>query len=192
MADTLFYLFAALTLASALLVVVNRKPVNCVVAMIVTIVGVAANLFLLDAPFLATLLIMIYAGAVIVLFLFVVMLIDPDVPALKRGWAGAALGGAVFFALCAAGTFWLFGWSGSVPAGALPAAEVPAPAASDSPTAFGRPPFPRLAVLVEAAALLLLAAMVSVFMLHAHRRRGNAEQKKEKDGGCCCGCCGQK
>ena len=48
MADTLFYLFAALTLASALLVVVNRKPVNCVVAIIVTIVGVAANLFLLD------------------------------------------------------------------------------------------------------------------------------------------------
>ena len=137
----------------------------------------------------------LYEGAifvVIVLFLFVVMLIDPDVPALKRGWAGAALGGAVFFALCAAGTFWLFGWSGSVPAEALPAAEVPALAYSDSPTAFGWPLFTKYAVLVEAAALLLLAAMVSVFMLHAHRRRGNAEQKKEKDGGCCCGCCGQK
>ena len=104
MVDTLFYLFATLTLVSALLVVVNRKPVNSVVAMIVTIVGVAANLFLLDAPFLATLLIMVYAGAVIVLFLFVIMLMDPEVPALKRGWFGSALGGVVFFALLAAGT----------------------------------------------------------------------------------------
>ena len=116
MVDTLFYLFATLTLVSALLVVLNRKPVNSVVAMIVTIVGVAANLFLLDAPFLATLLIMVYAGAVIVLFLFVIMLMDPDVPALKRGWFGSALGGVVFFALCAAGTVWLFGFSGAVSA----------------------------------------------------------------------------
>lgn len=181
MADILFYLFAALTLASAFLVVVNRKLVNCVVAMILTIVGVAANFFLLDAPFLATLLIMVYAGAVIVLFLFVIMLMSPDVPALKRDRFGSATGGLVFFALCAAGTVWLFGFSGAIPA--LESPDVPAELAySDEATAFGWPLFTKYVVLVEASAILLLAAMVSVFMLH--RRRGNAKQ-------CACSCtCG--
>ncbi len=188
MADILFYLFAALTLVSALLVVVNRKPVNCIVAMILTIVGVAANFFLLDAPFLATLLIMIYAGAVIVLFLFVIMLMSPDVPALKRGWFGTALGGLVFFALCAAGTVWFFGFSGAVPAldattEKVLAESVPATIAySSDATAFGWPLFTKYVVLVEASAILLLAAMVAVFMLHRHR--GNAKQ-------CACSCtCG--
>lgn len=181
MVDTLFYLFAALTLVSALLVVVNRKPVNCVVAMIVTVVGVAANLFLLDAPFLATLLIMVYAGAVIVLFLFVIMLMDPDVPALKRGWFGTALGGLVLFALCAAGTVWLFGFSEAAPALAAPAADVPAELAySNNATAFGYPLFTKYAVLAEGAALLLLAAMVAVFMLHSHRRKAVCRCGNEK------------
>lgn len=180
MADTLFYLFAALTLVSAILVVVNRKPVNCVVSMIVTIVGVAANLFLLDAPFLATLLIMVYAGAVIVLFLFVVMLMDPEVPALKRGWLRSGIGGAVFFALCAAGTIWLFGFSGAV-SDPLPATTFAFEAVnySNNATAFGWPLFTKYVVLVEASALLLLAAMVSVFMLHAKRRPQKA---------CACAC----
>jgi len=182
MADTLFYLFAALTLVSALLVVVNRKPVNCVVAMILSIVGVAANMFLLDAPFLATLLVMIYAGAVIVLFLFVIMLTDPAVPALKRGWLGMAFGGVVFFALCAAGAIWLFGFSGSVSA-EIPVAEnaSAALAYSNDATAFGYPLFTKYVILVEATALLLLAAMVAVFMLHS--------RKKHSASDACVDCC---
>ena len=181
MVDTLFYLFATLTLVSALLVVVNRKPVNSVVAMIVTIVGVAANLFLLDAPFLATLLIMVYAGAVIVLFLFVIMLMDPEVPALKRGWFGSALGGVVFFALLAAGTVWLFGFSGALPVISAPTEGMPeALAYSNNATAFGWPLFTKYVVLVEASALLLLAAMVAVFMLHSRRRVSEPS--------CECGC----
>lgn len=180
MVDTLFCLFAAVTLVSALLVVVNRKPVNCVVAMILTIVGVSANLFLLDAPFLATLLIMVYAGAVIVLFLFVIMLMNPDVPALKRGWFGIAVGGLIFFALCAAGTVWLFGFSGALDG--TTAGTVAEPLAySNSASQFGRLLFTKYVVLVEASALLLLAAMVAVFMLHS-RRRGNAESES-----CACG-----
>lgn len=171
MADTLFYLFAALTLVSAMLVVVNRKPVNSVVAMILTIVGVAANLFLLDAPFLATLLIMVYAGAVIVLFLFVIMLMDPDVPALKRGWLKSALGGTVFFALTAAGTVWLFGFSGALPALEADTIKTASVLAySNDATAFGWPLFTKYVVLIEASALLLLAAMVAVFMLHSKRK----------------------
>lgn len=182
MADVLFYVFAAFTLVSALAVIVNRKPVNCVVAMILTIVGAAANMFLLDAPFLATLLIMVYAGAVIVLFLFVIMLMDPDTPALKHGWVCPALGALVFFAICAAGTIWLFGFSGAVPATDADAI-IGAPAAlsySNEAMSFGWPLFTKYVVLVEATAMLLLAAMVAVFVLHSHRR-GNEEKSA-------CGC----
>lgn len=168
--NALFYLFAAFTLVSGLLVIVNRKPVNAAMAMILTIAGVAANFFLLDAPFLATLLIMVYAGAVIVLFLFVIMLADPDLKPLKTGWAKTAAGGLVFLALATAGAVWLFGFSGSL--SDFGSAEqlrgtVPYSAAAAD---FGKVLFTKYALLIEAVALLLLASMAAVFMLHSRRR----------------------
>ncbi|MGN0834508.1 MAG: NADH-quinone oxidoreductase subunit J [Candidatus Spyradosoma sp.] len=173
--NALFYLFAAFTLVSGLLVLVNRRPVNAAMAMILTLVGVAANFFLLDAPFLATLLIMVYAGAVLVLFLFVIMLTDPDLKPLKAGWAKTAAGGLVFLALATAGAVWLFGFSGALPADA--SAGETALAYSAEAKVFGQILFTKYALLIEAVALLLLAAMAAVFMLHAHRRtlpRGDA------------------
>ena len=167
--NALFYLFAAFTLVSGLLVIINRKPVNAAMAMILTIVGVAANFFLLNAPFLATLLIMVYAGAVIVLFLFVIMLMDPDLKPLKSGWMKTALTGAVFFVLATAGTVWLFGFSDALPA-ALPAEAETAVAYSADAKVFGQILFTKYALLIEAVALLLLAAMAAVFMLHARRQ----------------------
>lgn len=168
--NALFYLFAAFTLVSGLLVIINRKPVNAAMAMILTIVGVAANFFLLDAPFLATLLIMVYAGAVIVLFLFVIMLMDPDLKPLKSGWLKTAIGGAVFFALTTAGVVWLFGFSGALPAEIQEGTAVGAVPYTAEAKVFGQILFTKYAVLIEAVALLLLAAMAAVFMLHARRR----------------------
>ena len=167
--NALFFLFAAWTLVSGLLVIVNRKPVNCVMAMILTIVGVAANFFLLNAPFLATLLIMVYAGAVIVLFLFVIMLMDPDLKPLKSGWFKTAFGGAVFLALCSAGAVWLFNFSGAIPA-EITASAGALPYSADA-KAFGAMLFSgKYVVLVEVSALLLLASMAAVFMLHEKRK----------------------
>lgn len=168
--NALFYLFAAFTLVSGLLVIINRKPVNAAMAMILTIVGVAANFFLLNAPFLATLLIMVYAGAVIVLFLFVIMLMDPDLKPLKSGWMKTAIGGTVFFALATAGAVWLFQFSGALPAEL--STEIPENTVAYSADAkvFGQILFTKYALLIEAVALLLLAAMAAVFMLHARRR----------------------
>lgn len=168
--NALFYLFAAFTLVSGLLVIINRKPVNAAMAMILTIVGVAANFFLLNAPFLATLLIMVYAGAVVVLFLFVIMLMDPDLKPLKSGWMKTALCGVVFFVLAAAGSVWLFGFSGGLPAELAAGAPEGAIAYSADAKVFGQILFTKYALLVEAVALLLLAAMAAVFMLHARRR----------------------
>lgn len=167
--NALFYLFAAFTLVSGLLVIVNRKPVNAAVAMILTIVGVAANFFLLNAPFLATLLIMVYAGAVIVLFLFVIMLMDPDLKPLKAGWKKTALGGLVFLVLACAGSVWLFQFSGYIPENVMLTDAAADIAYSADAKVFGQVLFTKYALLVEAVALLLLAAMAAVFMLHARR-----------------------
>jgi NADH-quinone oxidoreductase subunit J len=76
MADLIFYLFAALILGSALLVVFNTNTVNAALWFLVGLVGVAGIFVLLDAYLLAVLLILVYAGAVVSLFLFIVMLLD--------------------------------------------------------------------------------------------------------------------
>lgn len=167
--NALFYLFAAFTLVSGLLVIVNRKPVNAAMAMILTIVGVAANFFLLNAPFLATLLIMVYAGAVIVLFLFVIMLMDPDLKPLKAGWKKTAFGGLVLLVLAIAGSVWLFQFSGAIPADLMLTDAADVPYSADAKV-FGQVLFTKYALLVEAVAMLLLAAMAAVFMLHARRQ----------------------
>jgi NADH-quinone oxidoreductase subunit J len=76
MADFFFYLFAFLTVLAAAGVVVNRNAVNAGICLLLSFLGVAVLLVLLDAYFLAALQILVYAGAVAVLFLFVIMLFD--------------------------------------------------------------------------------------------------------------------
>jgi NADH-quinone oxidoreductase subunit J len=76
MADFLFYLFAFLTVLSAMGVVVNRNAVNAAMCLLLSLAGVAALFTLLDSALLAFVFLLVYAGAVVVLFLFVVMLLD--------------------------------------------------------------------------------------------------------------------
>ncbi|MEO0510144.1 MAG: NADH-quinone oxidoreductase subunit J [Verrucomicrobiota bacterium] len=78
MLDILFYVFAAVTLISALLMVLSPNAVNGAICMIVSFVGTAAIFVLLEAYFLAVIQILVYAGAVMVLFLFIIMLLDVD------------------------------------------------------------------------------------------------------------------
>ena len=76
--DWLFYLFSALILGPAMLVAVSRNPVNAAMNMILSFVGVAGMLVLLESYFLAILQVLVYAGAIVVLFLFIIMLIDAE------------------------------------------------------------------------------------------------------------------
>ena len=78
MANLIFYLFAALTLGSALAVVLCKDTVNAALALLLSLVGVAGVFVLLEAYLLAVLLILVYAGAVVALFLFIVMLLNPQ------------------------------------------------------------------------------------------------------------------
>lgn len=76
MANLLFYVFAFLTVACAALVVVNKNPVNGAMFLLLSLVGLAGLFVMLDAALLAFVLILVYAGAVVALFLFIIMLLD--------------------------------------------------------------------------------------------------------------------
>src|SRR6202522_4417099 len=80
-----FYLFAGITVASAVMVISSRNPVHSVLFLILSFFNAAGLFVLLGAEFLAMILIVVYVGAVAVLFLFVVMMLDIDFAELKRG-----------------------------------------------------------------------------------------------------------
>src|ERR1700732_4757994 len=93
-----FYLFAAVCVASAFMVIAARNPVHSVLFLILAFVNAAGLFVLMGAEFLAMLLIVVYVGAVAVLFLFVVMMLDVDFAQLRAGFLqylpiGALVGG---------------------------------------------------------------------------------------------------
>src|SRR5579862_6041938 len=102
MQDILFYIFAILTLACGALVILGRNPVNCAMFLVLTIVSMAGLFVLLHAFFLAAVQVLVYAGAVIVLFLFVIMLLDlkeeerRSIKAVAAVLAVVAVGGLAF------------------------------------------------------------------------------------------------
>ncbi len=87
MMSIIFYLFSTIALASAILVISCRNPVHSVLSLIVTFFAVAGLFVLLGAEFLAMLLMIVYVGAVAVLFLFVVMMLDIDFVELRAGFS---------------------------------------------------------------------------------------------------------
>src|ERR1700686_872266 len=97
-----FYLFAGTCVASAVMVIVSRNPVHSVLYLILAFVSAAGLFVLLGAEFLAMILVVVYVGAVAVLFLFVVMMLDVDFTELRQGFLnylpfGAVIGGILFF-----------------------------------------------------------------------------------------------
>ncbi len=85
-AAAFFYLFSAIAVGSAFMVVASRNPVHSVLFLILTFVNAAGLFLLMGAEFLAMLLIVVYVGAVMVLFLFVVMMLDVDFAELRQGF----------------------------------------------------------------------------------------------------------
>ena len=99
MANFLFYFFASPALVSAGLVVVSKNPVNAALGLLLSLVGVAGLFVLLNAALLAFVLLLVYAGAVVALFLFIIMLLDtrpePSKPSPRLTLIAATLGGAL-------------------------------------------------------------------------------------------------
>lgn len=170
MLDFLFYLFAALTVLASLLVVVDRNAVNAAMFMIVSFVGMASLFVLLNAYFLAILQILVYAGAVMVLFLFIIMLLDVEVASRKRIDKISFAASCIALALLVAGTVALFtggdlSLGGGFPeVGTDPTGEAPM-AFTTAARSFGYGLFTKYLLPFEVTGFLLLIAMVGVIVL---------------------------
>src|SRR5271170_2778293 len=170
-----FYIFAAVLVSSALMVVVSRNPVHSVFFLILAFFNAAALFVLLGAEFLAMILVIVYVGAVAVLFLFVVMMLDVDFSELKRGILrylplGAAVGLALVIELGLVGYFWAFPTaSGSALASATPAHVT-------NTAALGMILYTTYVYYFQIAGLVLLVAMIGAIVLTLRHRPGVRRQ----------------
>jgi NADH-quinone oxidoreductase subunit J len=169
-----FYVLAAISIASALLVVSVRNPVHSVLALILAFFSSAGLFVLLGAEFLAMLLVVVYVGAVAVLFLFVVMMLDVDFSSLRAGFARyLPLGG--FVALFLLGEMVVVA-SAVAQRGAMAAKhEAPLPAVSNTEL-IGRVLYTDYVYFFQAAGLVLLVAMIGAIVLTLRHKPNTKRQ----------------
>jgi len=171
----LFYLFSAILVLAALAVISARNPVYSALALVMCFVTSAAIWLLIEAEFLAVVLVLVYVGAVMVLFLFVVMMLDINVAELREGftrfyWLGWITAGAVIVEI--AGVIWAKGAMGiDVSRGATPHA-----ADYSNTLELGRILYTQYAYPLELAAMLLLVAIVAAIALTMRHRAGLQKQ----------------
>jgi NADH-quinone oxidoreductase subunit J len=172
-----FYLLAAVTVVSALLVVTARNPVHSVLWLILSFFSAAGLFVLLGAEFLAMLLVVVYVGAVAVLFLFVVMMLDVDFVKLREGFAKyfplAAIVAAVLLAEMIVITVTV------ATGGAAADAVGPAVATADRTNieAIGRVLYTDYVYFFQAAGIVLLIAMIGAITLTLRHKPGIKRQK---------------
>ena len=166
-----FYLFAALVIASAVMVIMSRNPVHSVLWLILAFFNAAGLMVLVGAEFIAALMVIVYVGAVAVLFLFVVMMLDIDFAELRAGFIkNFPLGIAIALVLAAELIFGIGAYqAGRIDLGVASGAA--APILGESNTAsIGAVLYRDYIFLFEAAGLILLVAMVGAIVL-THRKR---------------------
>ncbi|WP_300974109.1 NADH-quinone oxidoreductase subunit J [Sphingomonas sp. LHG3406-1] len=164
-----FYLFAAVTITSAVLVIFARNPVHSVLWLILAFFNAAGLMLLVGAEFIAMLLVIVYVGAVAVLFLFVVMMLDIDFSQLRSGFNRNLPFGLLIAIVLLAEIVIAFS---AYRAGPAVAAQ---PVASPVPNieALGVELYSRYLLPFELAGLILLVAMIGAIVL-THRSRGDA------------------
>ena len=170
-----FYLFAFIAVGAAFMVISARNPVHSVLFLILAFVNAAGLFVLMGAEFLAMILIVVYVGAVAVLFLFVVMMLDVDFAELKRGALqylpfGGLIGLVLVVELIMAGSVWVL-----QPA-ALAAKAHATPAGLTSTEALGRILYTDYVYYFQIAGLVLLVAMIGAIVLTLRSRPGVRRQ----------------
>jgi NADH-quinone oxidoreductase subunit J len=170
-----FYLFATLVIASATLTIMARNPVHSVLWLILAFFNAAGLMLIVGAEFIAMLLVIVYVGAVAVLFLFVVMMLDIDFTELRAGFAQYLPFGVLLVVILAAEMiFAVSAWSaGGV---ALNAKIAPTPANVPNIEALGTLIYTRYLYIFEGAGLVLLVAMIGAIVL-THRARGGVRSQ---------------
>ncbi|HET6621769.1 MAG TPA: NADH-quinone oxidoreductase subunit J [Dongiaceae bacterium] len=171
-----FYVFAAVAVVSAVLVVANRNPVYSVLFLILTFFNVAGLFVLLGAEFLAMMLIVVYVGAVAVLFLFVVMMLDINFAELRQGFVRYAGIGAVVGIILVAEIIFVVSSGAMAPAIATLAGS-PTPAGVSNTQALGQILYTDYFYLFQSAGIVLLIAMIGAIVLTHREREGVKRQR---------------
>jgi NADH-quinone oxidoreductase subunit J len=171
-----FYLFAIVAVLSAAAVVTVRNPVHSVLLLILTFFNAAGLFVLLGAEFLAMLLVVVYVGAVAVLFLFVVMMLDINFVEMREGFLnylpiGVLVAAVLFVELAFVGGGW------AMSADKVAALAQPIPAGQTNVHALGMLIYTDYAYIFQAAGLVLLTAMIGAIVLTLRHRDGVRRQK---------------
>jgi NADH-quinone oxidoreductase subunit J len=163
--------------ASAVMVIAARNPVHSVLFLILAFVNAAGLFVLLGAEFLAMILIVVYVGAVAVLFLFVVMMLDIDFTELRQGVLsylpiGALVGAVLLFELLVVVGAWAIGPD----VGKAIASPIPAASDVSNTQALGLVLYTRYVYFFEASGMILLVAMIGAIVLTLHHKPGVKRQ----------------
>jgi NADH-quinone oxidoreductase subunit J len=176
-AAVFFYLFSAVLLASAFMVISSRNPVHSVLWLILGFVNAAGLFVLMGAEFLAMILIVVYVGAVAVLFLFVVMMLDIDFAELRQGFLQYLPFGAVIALIFLVELVLVAGtWSLAPAATAAKSAAATVPQDTMNTRALGRVLYTQYVYLFQTAGLILLVAMIGAIVLTLRERVGVKRQ----------------
>ncbi len=170
-----FYLFSAIAVAAGIMVIAARNPVHAVLYLILAFFNAAGLFLLLGAEFLAMILVVVYVGAVAVLFLFVVMMLDVDFAELRAGFikylpVGGLIGVILLFELIFVLGTWIL-----APTGTL---ETPMPqdSAVTNTEALGRVIYTQYVLYFQVAGLILLTAMIGAIVLTLRARENVKRQ----------------
>ena len=172
-----FYLFAITTIAGGLFTVISRNPVHSVLWLILAFLSSAGLFVLLGAEFVAMLLAIVYVGAVAVLFLFVVMMLDVDFAELRAGMTdylpvGLLIGLVLLIQLGLVGGSWVFADA----APELRAAVAPIPEQIENTRAIGQLVYTEYLLMFQLAGLVLLVAMIGAIVLTLRHKPGIKRQ----------------
>ncbi|MCX7297198.1 MAG: NADH-quinone oxidoreductase subunit J [Hyphomicrobiales bacterium] len=166
-----FYLFAGILVASAFMVIASKNPVHSVLYLILAFVNAAGLFVMMGAEFLAMILVVVYVGAVAVLFLFVVMMLDVDFAELKKGVlqylpVGLLLGGIFLAELLLVVGSWVIG------PGVPKAITAPIPSGISNTEAIGLVLYTKYVFFFEISGMILLVAMIGAIVLTLrHKKR---------------------
>lgn len=170
-----FYLFSGVMIGAAFMVISARNPVHSVLFLILAFFNAAGLFVLLGAEFLAMILVVVYVGAVAVLFLFVVMMLDVDFAELKQGFLqylpiGGTLGLVVLIEVILVVSAWTIG-----PV-SIANVATPMPPGMTNTMALGRVLYTQYLYLFQAAGLILLTAMIGAIVLTLRHKVGVKRQ----------------
>lgn len=172
-----FYVFAALLVASGVMVISARNPVHSVLFLILAFFQAAGLCLLMGAEFIAMILVIVYVGAVAVLFLFVVMMLDINFRELRKGAMEALpLGALVGLILLAELAAVVGGWIVAPNVGAIAGAPTPSFDQVSNTQALGRLMYTQYVYLFQASGIVLLIAMIGAIVLTLRHRPGVRKQ----------------